>query len=58
MVVQPMRELPTLTILFFCVYCQNVVNFLRLWLYVQLLCDHWQITAVTAQYANKLEAES
>jgi hypothetical protein len=60
MVTQPLHELPTFAILFFFGgNCQKSVDHLqRLWQFAQWLCDHIHIAAITARYANELEAES
>jgi hypothetical protein len=47
MVAQPLRELPTLIILFFAQTAKiRMVHFSQLWQFVQWLCDQWQIVAV------------
>jgi hypothetical protein len=44
-------------LVFYANFQKNVVHF-PLWQFTQWLCDTWHNTAVTAQYANGLEAES
>jgi hypothetical protein len=45
---QPLRELPTLITLFFAqTATKPVVRFPWLWQFMQWLCDHWHVAAVS-----------
>jgi hypothetical protein len=58
MVVQMLRELPTMAILFFVRSAKSLWLFSRLWQLAQRLFGRCHIAADTAQYANGLQAES